>query len=227
MTLSEKQGGAVSQLIVYQGACGIVMATDSRAVHFTESGDPSYFVISKLYPLGNAILLATVGAGYGHELCVSFQSQIQQMRLRTEEDIVELAYPFLRNALKTRLTGTAEHEHDPELQRVYFVLAGTLRAAANDPMGFVVYASEHSADPLHQLSTGHFVCIPRQISLERRLSQLPAHEVSCAQVEEVCYNFLVRMASSSEDVGPPFLLTRIDASGIHVTTAEGATAAGR
>jgi len=213
----------VSQIILYQGACGIVLTTDSRAVHFTESGEPRYFTISKLYPLGATILLATVGAGYGHSLCRAFQMRVQQMRLTRGEDVIDLAFPFFRDAVQAH-PNDGEQEGDPELQKVYFIIAGTITGNPDNPLGFAVYAAEHAADPLHPLSTGHFVCIPRQLSLERRLLTLTPGEVSCEQVEELCTNFLVRLASSSEDIGAPFIVSRISTGGIHTRTVEASAA---
>lgn len=213
----------MSQIILYQGACGIVLTTDSRAVHFTESGEPRYFTISKLYPLGATILLATVGAGYGHSLCRAFQMRVQQMRLTRGEDVIDLAFPFFRDAVQAH-PNDGEQEGDPELQKVYFIIAGTITGNPDNPLGFAVYAAEHAADPLHPLSTGHFVCIPRQLSLERRLLTLTPGEVSCEQVEELCTNFLVRLASSSEDIGAPFIVSRISTGGIHTRTVEASAA---
>jgi hypothetical protein len=218
------QGGFVSQIILYQGGCGIVLTTDSRAVRFTESGEPRYFTISKLYPLRATILLATVGAGYGHSLCRAFQMRVQQMRLARGEDIIDLAFPFFRDAVQAHPTDASEQKGDPELQKVYFIIAGTITGNPDNPLGFAVYAAEHGADPLHPLSTGHFVCIPRQLSLERRLLQLTPGEVSWEQVEELCTNFLVRLASSSEDIGAPFIVSRISTGGIHNRIVEASTA---
>jgi hypothetical protein len=220
------QGATVSQLILYQGACGIILATDSRAVHFTESGEPAYFTISKLYPLGPTVLIATLGAGHGHTLCRAFQQRIRQMRIFRGQDILDLAFPFLRDALQVRRYDGDDQEADPELQKLYFIIAGTITGIPDDPLGFVVYSSENTADPLHPLSTGHFVCIPRQLSLETRLHQLSAAEVSCEQVEAICTNFLTRLANLSEDIGEPFVVSRISAEGIDTRAITGGPAKG-
>jgi hypothetical protein len=216
----------MSQLIVYQGAFGIALATDSRAVRFAASGDPSYFSVSKLYPLNPTTVLATVGAGYGHLLCQALQQRLQRLPLVHGEDIPELAFPFLRDGLQAQPAPVASHDGDSELRLVYFVIAGTITGRKDCPLGFVVYASEQATEPLHPLATGHFVCIPRQLSMETRLQQLSVDEVSWEQVEEMCRQLLVRMAAASEDVGPPFLLTRITPDGILTRVEEDAVVAG-
>jgi hypothetical protein len=203
----------MSQLILYQGDFGIVLATDSRAVQFTQSGEPHYFTLSKLYALNATTVLATVGAGYGQQLCEAFQQRIRQLPRARGEDITELAFHFFREGLQARTPQSFGHR-DPEIQRVYFVIAGAITENAGAPPGFVVYASDHATDPLHSLATGHFVCIPRQLSLETRLQQLAVDQTSWEQVEEYCTRFLQRMAVASEDIGPPFLLTRVSGDGI-------------
>jgi hypothetical protein len=216
----------VSQLILYQGACGIVLTTDSRAVHFAESGERTYFTISKLYPLGATVLMATLGAGGGHTLCRALQERIRAMRISHGKAILDLAFPFLRDALQVRRDDVDDQETDPELQKLYFIIAGTITDIPDEPLGFVVYASESAIDPLHPISTGHFICIPRQLSLETRLQQLPAAEVSCVQVEEICTNFLTRLADLSDDIGEPFVVSRISAEGIATRAVAGGPAKG-
>ncbi len=130
----------MSQLILYQGAFGIVLATDSRAVRFTQSGEPRYFTLSKLYPLNPMTVLATVGAGFGQQLCQAFQERIRQLPRARGEDITELAFHFFREGLQAQTPQNFEHG-DPELQRVYFVIAGAITENADAPVGFVVYAS--------------------------------------------------------------------------------------
>lgn len=203
----------MSQLILYQGTFGIVLATDSRAVRFDPLGEPQHFTLSKLYPLTSTTVLATVGAGYGHQLCQAFQERIRKLPRARGEDITELAFHFLAGELQAQSRQAAQ-VGDPDLQRVYFVLAGNIVENSIAPIGFVVYASDHATDSLHPLETDHFVCIPRQLSLETRLRQLAVDETSWEQVEDYCTRFLLRMAATSDDIGPPFLLTRISREGV-------------
>jgi hypothetical protein len=209
----------MSQLILYQGDFGIVLVTDSRAVQFNHSGDPHYFTLSKLYPLNPMTVLATVGAGYGQQLCAAFQERIRRLPRARGEDVTELAFHFFEEELRTRAVQENEQE-DPELQRVYFVIAGAITENTQAPLGFVVYASDHATDPLHPLATGHFVCIPRQLSLETRLQQLAVDQTSWDQVEEYCTRFLQRMAVATDDIGPPFLITRVSTDGIKTRVVE-------
>ena len=208
----------MSQIILYQASAGIFLATDSRAVQFTPSGEPVYLEVNKLFPLGPRTLLATVGAGYGLALCRDFAKRIQLMRLLDTEDIIEQAMAFFPAAVERYQQKPASSSQDRELQRLYLVLAGHQRESGKSHFPFAVLASEHDADPLHQLQTGHFVCIPRQIKIEYRLQQLAPDRVSLDELGELCARYLTQMARNTEDLAPPFHLARITERGLELRT---------
>jgi hypothetical protein len=208
----------MSQIILYQASAGIFLATDSRAVQFTSAEEPIYFEVNKLFPLGRGTLLATVGAGFGLALCRDFEKRMRQMRVFETEDIFEQAMTFFPAAMERLQEQSASSPRDRELQRVYLVLAGYRREAGKSRFPFVVLASEHAADPLHPLTTGHFVCIPRQIKIEYRLSQLAPDQVDLDQLQELCTSCLAQLARNSEDLAPPFHFARITASGVEIRT---------
>jgi len=208
----------MSQIILYQAAAGILLATDSRAVQFTPSGEPVYLEVNKLFPLGREALLATVGAGYGLVLCRDFEKRVRQMRIFDTEDIIEQAMAFFPAAVERFQEEPASSPHDRELQRLYLVLAAHQRESGKSRFPFVVLASEHNAEPLHQLQTGHFVCIPRQLKIEHRLQQLAPDQVSLDEVQELCAGYLAQMARNTEDLAAPFHLARITESGVSVHT---------
>ena len=208
----------MSQIILYQASAGIFLATDSRAVQFTPGGEPLYLEVNKLFPLGRAALLATVGSGYGLALCREFEQRMRQMRVLETEDIMEQAMVFFPAAVERYQQKPASSPQDRELQRLYLVIAGHQGAPGTSRFPFVVLASEHDADPLHPLQTGHFVCIPRQLKIEYRLQQLPPDQVSLEQVEELCARYLAQMAQNTEDLAPPFHLARITERGLELRT---------
>jgi len=208
----------MSQIILYQASAGILLATDSRAVQFTPGGEPVYLEVNKLFPLGRGTLLATVGAGYGLALCRDFEQRMRQMRVLETEDIMEQAMVFFPAAVERFQQELASSPHDRELQRLYLVLAGHQGAPGRSRFPFVVLASEHDADPLHPLQTGHFVCIPRQLKIEYRLNQLAPDQVSLDEVQELCAGYLTQMARNTEDLAPPFHLARITERGLELRT---------
>ena len=208
----------MSQIILYQASAGIFLATDSRAVEFTPGGEPLYLEVNKLFPLGRETLLATVGAGYGLALCRDFEKRVQLMREFDTEDIIEQAMAFFPDAVERYQEKPASSPQDRELQRLYLVLAGHQGASGKSHFPFVVLASEHDGDPLRQLQTGHFICIPRQIKIEYRLHQLPPDRVSLDELEELCTGYLEELARNTEDLAPPFHLARITEGGLELRT---------
>jgi hypothetical protein len=206
----------MTQIILYQTPDGIVVATDSRAVRFTEQGDPHYFTVQKLLRLSPTTLLATAGAGYGLLLCQQFQQRVQQMRLHPAEDVLELAIPFFQEQVKRARSHLPAAALDAELTRLYVILAGYCPDRSESPLRFIVLASEHATDPLHPLTTGHFVCIPRRLNIEYRLNQLAVDEISCEAVEELCARFLTQLARNTAEVAPPFNFARVAADGIRM-----------
>ena len=205
----------MSQIILYQAAAGILLATDSRAVQFTPSGEPVYLEVNKLFPLGREALLATVGAGYGLALCQEFAKRVRQMRVFDTEDIMEQAMAFFPAAVE-HFRKESTSPHDRELQRLYLVFAGHQRESGKSRFPVVVLASQHDEDPLHQLQTGHFVCIPRQIKIEYRLQQLAPDRVSLDELQELCARYLAQLAQNTEDLAPPFHLARITERGLEL-----------
>jgi hypothetical protein len=210
------KGQILTQIILYQTPDGIVVATDSRAVRFSGQGDPHYFTVQKLLRLSSSTLLATAGAGYGLLLCQQFQQRVQQMRLHPAEDVLEMAIPFFQEEVKRVQRRLPAAALDAELTRLYVILAGYCPSRSECPLRFIVLASEHATDPLHAMTTGHFVCIPRRLNIEYRLNQLAVDETTCEAVEELCARFLAQLARNTAEVAPPFNFARVAADGIHL-----------
>jgi hypothetical protein len=206
----------MTQIILYQARNGIVVATDSRAVRFTDHGDPHYLTVQKLFRLTPSTLLATAGAGYGLPLCQQFQQRVQQMRLHYADDVLELAIPFFQKEVERVQSRLPAEAFDAELTRLYVILAGYCSNRPASPLRFTLLASEHATDPLHALTTPHFICIPRRLNIEYRLNQLVVDEVSCEEVEGLCAKFLMQLAQNTAEVAPPFNFALVAADGIRM-----------
>jgi hypothetical protein len=206
----------MTQIILYQAQQGIVLTTDSRAVRFDERGAPSFFEVQKLFRLTPSTLLATAGAGYGLLLCFQFQQRVQQMRLSQVDDVMEVAVPFFQEQVALAQSSFPPGLPATNLERLYIVLAGHGSVQSPNSLRFLVLAAEHATDPLHILTTTHFVCIPRRINIEYRLNQLPVDEVTCEEVEGLCSQYLLQLLGNTEEVAPPFHFARITAGNVHL-----------
>ena len=73
---------------------------------------------------------------------------------------------------------------------------------------------------MHAVDVEQIVTIPRQVTLEYRLSRMREEEFTLDEVEKLFEKFLLKAAEVDEDVGPPFHFVRIQVTGIHWRTSK-------
>ncbi len=203
----------MTQLIVYRSGDGVLVCTDSAATTFEEGIVSHSFKVQKLFKLSPNILLATAGAGYGLALCDSFQKYVRRKGLWDYEAVAHIALPFFRAESQKFLRECQWNPADPELERIYFVIAGYSPRGREYRYGFRVIASDSFEDQLRYLRVPHFVVIPRRLALEYRLNRLPP-DTALSEVELICEKYLGKLAGDSEEVAPPFDFAIITRSGI-------------
>jgi hypothetical protein len=208
--------GLMTQILVYQSDHGIALATDSRAVALDPQREnaPHHLEVQKLFELTPRVIAVTGGAGYGILFCRRFQRYIRQAGLQELGEILEVAPGFFRSEAesfhqKNALTCSG-------LDRLYVVIAGYLPQKSAKPFHFVFLASEHRADPLHVVETSHVLAIPRQVGIEYRLARLSPSDEVLDETESLFEDFLLKLANSDEDIGPPFHFVRITRNGIRI-----------
>jgi hypothetical protein len=206
----------MTQILLYHAENGIVLATDSRAITFPSEGDdaPQFLEIKKLFPLAPNVIAVTGGVGYGVLLCQKFQRYVRAAGLDDFEEIVDSALPFFHSEIKALQRRNSHMAGRPDLDRLYVLIAGYAPHKPENPFRFVLLASEERSEPLHTMQTSRIVTIPRQLGMEYRLSQVSPSEISLDEVEILFKNFLLKMATTGDDVGAPFYFVRITANGI-------------
>ena len=209
----------MTQILIHRTALGVVIATDSRAVAFSGEGeeDTEHFTVQKIFhPLPNVILV-TGGAGYGIWLCEQFSCHIVQNGLDDASEAADAALPFLQplmEALKKKHQPSVEN---PNLDRIYILVAGIHRDEGGKPETTIrLFAAEQAPEPLHEIDVPGIVTIPRQVTLEYRLSLLEGEQTDFDAVEHLFYNFLRQAAEVDDDVGAPFHFVRIHPAGIQL-----------
>lgn len=197
---------------------GIALATDSRAVTLPDDAqrDTEALSIRKLFQLTSHIAMVTGGAGYGVLLCDEFQRHIREEGIVHFRDVVERALPFFRSERTVFQQRNVFAPNRPDLDRLYFLIAGYDPRESESPFQSALFASEDRADPLHRLRTGRVVAIPRQLGLEYRLSRLDLNEATLDEAESIFREFLEKLARTGSDVGPPFYFVRITPAGVTV-----------
>ena len=208
----------MTQILLYQSGQGIVLATDSHAVTAFSQEDSQTVKVQKLFHLTPQAVLVTGGAGYGLPLCQRFQSYVTQKGLDDPEEIFYYALPFFQSEMQSTRRSKDFVPPRPDLDRVYFLLAGYAHRGSENLFRFLLLGSEHSTDPLHVVQTGNIVAIPRQMGIEYRLSRLSPSETTLDEVESVCEQFLTKLSEKNDDVGPPFYFVRIASDGVQVRT---------
>ncbi len=211
----------MTQILVHRAAQGIVLATDSRAVAFSDTCDDEseHFTVSKVFhPLPNVVLV-TGGAGHGQWLCENLAAYLVEQGLNDAVHAAEVALPLLGALLKTMRKQRLACIDLPHLERFYVVVAGIHHSEDNPPSVDVrLFASEDASDPLHAVQVDRVVTIPRQLTLEYRLTRKDNEELSLDAVEVLFERFLANAAQAYEDVGPPFHFIRIQPTGIQWRT---------
>ncbi len=208
----------MTQLIVYKSNEGILVCTDSAATMFDDNNAvPCCFRVQKLFQITPGILMATAGAGYGLAFCASFQKYIRGKGLWSYEDVAMVALPFLRSEFQRFRNECDERSAIPDVERVYFIIAGVQPGPQGHQYRFSVIASDSFQQPLHFVKVPHFVVIPRKLALEYRLNGLP-RDTALYEVEKICRKYLVKLANESAEVAPPFDFVRISKDGIRKRT---------
>ncbi len=213
----------MTQILIHRSGQGISLATDSRAVVYSDEceDESEQLTVRKVFhPLPN-VLLVTGGAGYGQWLCETFERYIVENGLDDVADAAEAALPLLQlllGALKKEYRPSIDRPH---LDRCYVVVAGIHRSDTSlSSVDVHLFVSDHASDPMHAVDVEQIVTIPRQVTLEYRLSRMREEEFTLDEVEKLFEKFLLNAAEVDEDVGPPFHFVRIQVTGIHWRTSK-------
>ena len=190
---------------------GLVLATDSRATRFTESGEAEIFTVEKLLPLGRFSAILSGGAGVSVPLTLALRHEIGQRRgLNDLEHMVEFALEFLTRGYHRYL-----HQHGPEpegFRRVYFIMAGY--SPDYPPPGYRLHllGSEEN-EPLQIMPVPNQVVMPRNLGMEMRLFEALGTNADLDELLNLSKEFLEKQAAVKEEVGPPYYYATITPAG--------------
>jgi len=201
----------VTQALAAFDEHGLVLATDSQATRFTESGQAEFFSVEKLMPLGRFSAILSGGAGVSVPLTLALRHEIGQRRgLDDLEHMVEFALEFLTRGYHRYL-----HQHGPEpegFRRIYFIMAGY--SPDYPPPGFRLYllGSEEN-EPLQIIPITNLVVMPRNLGMEMRLFKALTTNATLADLLDLSKEFLEKQAELKEEVGPPYYYATITPAG--------------
>jgi hypothetical protein len=174
--------------------------------------------VRKLFPLTADLIMVTAGAGVGILLCSEFQARARRSGLHDFEAVAGDALQFMPTRLAEFRRATNRGAVPPELDRVYVIIAGHDPDRAGSPFPLLMLASETTTDPLHPVQMPDIITIPRQLTIEYRLAKSIQSQNRLDEVEHQFESFLIKLASSDDDVGPPFHFVRIGVDGVKIRT---------
>jgi hypothetical protein len=201
----------VTQALAAFDEHGLVLATDSRATRFSESGQMEFFSVEKLLPLGRFSAILSGGAGVSVPLTLALRHEIGRRRgLNDLEHMVEFALEFISRGYNRYL-----HQSGPEhdgLRRLYFIMAGY--SPDYPPPGYRIYllGSEEN-EPLEIIPVTNQVVMPRNLGMEMRLFKALTTNPTLAELLTLSKEFLEKQAELKEEVGPPYYYATITPTG--------------
>ena len=190
---------------------GLVLATDSRATRFMDSGQAEFLAVDKLFPLGRLAAIVSGGAGVSVPLSLALLQAIGQRRgLDDLEEMVDFALEFLGRGYSQYLR---QHGPEPEgFRRIYFIMAGY--SQHYPPPGYKLYLlGSEDNDLLKIMPVTNLVVMPRNLGMEMRLFKALTAQATLAELLSISKEFLEKQAAAKEEVGPPYAYATITPAG--------------
>jgi 20S proteasome alpha/beta subunit len=215
----------MTQVIACSTPEGILLATDSVATWFDQTGTMKHFNMKKILVLGSHTAMVSAGIGIGVEMGVAFRNFLQERRVEGVEEVLRLAPPFFTdhyvNFLRRRemdlipFGETAYGDfHDPSpWTGVYFILAGYSFKDRQQPYHLYLLGSEKGRNSIITYQTSHIFMIPRSLFMEKKLEVQRQGGSSMGHLLSLCKSFL-KKRSVGEEVGPPFYFATITKAGL-------------
>jgi len=202
----------MTQTLVAYNQNGVIMASDSRATRFTPAGDKEFFTVEKLFPLGRYCGIVSGGSGVSIPLTHRLRQEVQRRGLLGVEDILEFAVPYLSDQYGAYLEANGPEEHE-ELRRLNFILAGYSLEDLDSQYQIYLVESENNALPFKVTPVQPLLVMPRNLSMEMRLFKALTAGTDLTALLAICQEFLEKMATLQEEVGPPFYFATITRAG--------------
>jgi hypothetical protein len=214
----------MTQVIACSTADGILLATDSLATWFDQTGAMRHFNLKKILRLGSHTAMVSAGIGIGVEIGSAFQEFLQERRVEGIEEVLRYALPFFTdryvkflreremNLDLSRSSDDGESDEPSPWGGIYFILAGYSFKDRQQPYHLHLLGSEENGDSITPYSTSPILLIPRSLSMEKRLEAQCLTGSPIGQLLSLCKSFL-RKRSADGEVGPPFYFATITQAG--------------
>jgi hypothetical protein len=202
----------MTQTLVGCNQHGIIMASDSRATRFDAQGRKEFFSVEKLFPLGRYAGVVSGGSGVSIPLTHVLRREVRRRGLLAVEDILEFAVPFLSEHYGDYLVQHGP-EKEEELRRLNFILAGYSLEDPEHQYQIYLVESENNALPFKVTPVQPLLVMPRNLSMEMRFHKALTAGAGLEELTRMCQEFLEKVSSLQEEIGPPFYFASITRAG--------------
>jgi hypothetical protein len=152
--------------------------------------------------------------GISVELSMRFKRYAEERKLVGIEEIKSAIGPYLSDQYREVLrndSGTTVM--NKELDRIYFVVGGYSFRSQEEPYQLALWGSEAGQLPLQRIQIGPCLAVPRTMSGEMRLFQMCQRNCQLLELIEFAKEFLQKQSEANRQIGPPFRVGTITASG--------------
>lgn len=201
---------------ILSGICpeGIMVATDSVATSFDEHGKENHFTVDKLFSIGTHAFIVSGGMGVSVALSMRFKRYAEERKLLGIEKIKRGVGPYLSDQYREMLRlGNGAKVMNEELDRIYFVVGGYSFRSQEEPYQLALWGSDAGQLPLQRIQIGPCLAVPRTMSGETRLFQMCQRNCQLPELVEFAQEFLEKQSAVNPQIGPPFRVGTITASG--------------
>lgn len=215
----------MTQAIVCSSDEGLVLATDSLALHELEGGQVQKLTERKLYALGARAAILAAGAAAGARLSAGLSQWLEGRNLIDVADVMAVSRDFLAEGY-VRYLREAHEGHCPAPRHLSFVIGGFSADHASSPYQAVLLHSEAGELPFTETRLGRVFALPRRLIFEARTTRQIAEGIGLLRLAEVARAELEGAAERNpQSVGGPFHVALVTAAGVQFL--QEATDAGR
>jgi hypothetical protein len=204
----------MSQLVVCRNTHGIVLAADSLALDFGETGTMVAAKTERFLTLADQAAILTGGAAEGTGMCRALKRFITEEGLRNIEDIYRAALPFLASEYELFMRKKCRVLPVEPLHHVHFVLAGVASQDSAHPYRMYLLWTKKSLPQLDGDEIGVAYTVPRRMGLEYTLGQLCRENRPLEEILLTVRKHMEKLGQEQDEVGPPFTYAVITKEGV-------------
>jgi hypothetical protein len=206
----------MAQLIAAHNYHGIVLAADSRAVHFDSEGNLVHLTVNRLLPLGDRAAILAGGAAQTVDMARSLQAFVSDEGLTDIEDIYTAALPYLSGEYERFMRKECRTLYLDPLLYAYFILAGYTDHDLDRPTRLYFLWTKRRLPRLDGDEVSHAFTVPRRIGLEAKLARLTQAGATSEEILDQVRTALHKLEEGQDDIGGPFVFATITAEGLRI-----------